>query len=61
MKCNYNIAFYQENLKTVDDHNQRYLAGAATFFTTINIFGDLTFDEFAQVAFLFYFGLYALC
>ena len=49
-----NIIVYQDNLKIVDDHNQRYLAGAETFFTRINIFGDLTFDEFAQVVFFIF-------
>ena len=41
--------FNQANLFTVDAHNQGYLDGTSTFFTRINVFGDLTFDEFAQV------------
>ena len=57
MIINYKIVSTQENMLTIDAHNQGYLDGSETFFTRINTFGDLTFDEFAQVVFLLNFGL----
>ena len=57
MIINYKIVSTQENMLTIDAHNQGYLDGSETFFTRINTFGDLTFDEFAQVVFLLYFVL----
>ena len=41
--------FNQDNFNTIEAHNQLYLDGTSTFFTRINSFSDLTFDEFAQV------------
>ena len=40
---------HQASLLLVDAHNQDYLDGSSTFFTRINFYGDLTFEEFAQV------------
>ena len=41
--------FNQDNFNIIEAHNQLYLDGSSTFFTRINAFSDLTFDEFAQV------------
>ena len=41
--------FNQDNFITVEAHNQLYLDGSSSYFTRINSFSDLTFDEFAQV------------
>ena len=41
--------FNQDNFITVEAHNQLYLDGSSSYFTRINSFADLTFDEFAQV------------
>ena len=41
--------FNQDNFNIIEAHNQLYLDGSSTFFTRINSFSDLTFDEFAQV------------
>ena len=40
---------FQQNVDIINSHNAQYLAAQATFFMTMNVYGDLTLGEFAAV------------